>query len=154
MRLFDLLKLSFSNLRRRKTRTLLTILGVVIGTASIVVMVGLGLGMQSSMLSSIQDAVSLTTITVNNYSWMSSESGKSPELTDEAIEKFKNLEHVVGSSPVLDVYVEARSGAYTANYSITGVSQDYLSQIKGKLRVGEIPKPNQSELPLVYGNMI
>ncbi len=37
--IFDLLIMSINNLRRRKLRTGLTVLGVVIGTASIVVMV-------------------------------------------------------------------------------------------------------------------
>ena len=41
MRPSDLIRLAFSNLKRRKTRTVLTVLGVVIGTASIVVMVAL-----------------------------------------------------------------------------------------------------------------
>ena len=44
MRILDLLRMSSANLWKRKVRTLLTILGVVIGTASIVVMVSLGLG--------------------------------------------------------------------------------------------------------------
>ena len=44
MNLTELLRMSSSNLRRRKLRTFLTVLGVVIGTASIVVMVSLGLG--------------------------------------------------------------------------------------------------------------
>ena len=50
MKLQDLFLLAISNLRRRKVRTLLTVLGVVIGTASIVVMVSLGLGMSESLL--------------------------------------------------------------------------------------------------------
>ena len=45
----DLLRMSASNLKRRKLRTFLTVLGVVIGTASIVVMVSLGLGLQKSV---------------------------------------------------------------------------------------------------------
>ena len=49
MRWIDLLRMSSSNLRRRKLRSILTILGVVIGTASIVVMISLGLGMQQSL---------------------------------------------------------------------------------------------------------
>ena len=46
MRFRDLLVMSLNNLRRRKLRTVLTILGVVIGTASIVVMVSLGIGLK------------------------------------------------------------------------------------------------------------
>ena len=47
MNFMDLLRMSGSNLRRRKLRTFLTVLGVIIGTTSIVVMISLGLGMQA-----------------------------------------------------------------------------------------------------------
>ena len=48
MKMHDLLIMSINNLRRRKLRTVLTVLGVVIGTASIVVMVSLGIGLSVS----------------------------------------------------------------------------------------------------------
>ena len=54
MRWTDLLRMSISSLKRRKLRTFLTILGVVIGTASIVVMISLGLGMQESVYREIE----------------------------------------------------------------------------------------------------
>lgn len=44
MKFLDLLTMSVNNLRRRKLRTGLTVLGVIIGTASIVVMISLGIG--------------------------------------------------------------------------------------------------------------
>ena len=46
MRFSDLLTMSVNNLFRRKLRTFLTVLGVVIGTASIVVMVSIGIGLK------------------------------------------------------------------------------------------------------------
>ena len=46
MRWIDLLRMSSNSLKRRKLRTFLTVLGVVIGTASIVVMISLGLGQE------------------------------------------------------------------------------------------------------------
>jgi len=54
MNLIDLLRMSSGNLRRRKLRTLLTVLGVVIGTASIVVMISLGLGLQQSLYAEVE----------------------------------------------------------------------------------------------------
>ena len=45
----DLLRMSSSSLLKRKLRTFLTVLGVIIGTTSIVVMFSLGLGMQRAM---------------------------------------------------------------------------------------------------------
>ena len=53
MKFFDLLRMSVNNLRRRKLRTFLTVLGVVIGTASIVVMISLGLGMNKANMEQI-----------------------------------------------------------------------------------------------------
>ena len=65
MSVVDLLKMSLSSLWRRKLRTILTILGVVIGTASIVVMISLGLGLNRSMMEQIEEYGGITTI--NEY---------------------------------------------------------------------------------------
>lgn len=62
MRFFDLLIMSINNLRRRKLRTGLTVLGVVIGTASIVVMVSLGIGLKENTVESYASFGSLTRI--------------------------------------------------------------------------------------------
>ena len=43
MKISDLLRLSTDNLRRRKGRTALTVIGVVVGTFSIIVMISLGI---------------------------------------------------------------------------------------------------------------
>ena len=50
MKIFDLLLMSISNLWKRKLRTVLTVLGVVIGVTSIVVMMALGIGLRESMM--------------------------------------------------------------------------------------------------------
>ena len=68
MRFPDLLIMSFNNLRRRKLRTFLTVLGVIIGTASIVVMVSLGIGLNELQMESIESMGSLTTIEVSSPS--------------------------------------------------------------------------------------
>ena len=65
MKFLDLLRLSSSSLWKRKVRTLLTVLGVTIGVASIVVMVSLGLGLNKSSMEEMESYGSLTAITVN-----------------------------------------------------------------------------------------
>ena len=64
MRFSDLLSMSVNNLRRRKLRTFLTVLGVVIGTASIVVMVSLGIGLNELTMEQIASYGSLTEISI------------------------------------------------------------------------------------------
>ena len=66
MSLIDLTRMSSGNLKRRKLRTFLTVLGVVIGTASIVVMISLGLGLQKSMYEDIEKSGGLTEIEVSS----------------------------------------------------------------------------------------
>ena len=79
MKISDLLKLSTDNLRRRKGRTALTVIGVVVGTCAIVVMISLGIATNrrtDEMLSTWSD---LTQIQVFSYS----ENPDTPALDDK-----------------------------------------------------------------------
>jgi putative ABC transport system permease protein len=64
MRLSDLLSLIFYNLGRRKARVSLTAIGVVIGTAAVVVLVSLGAGLQRSVTEQFGSIGDLTQIQV------------------------------------------------------------------------------------------
>ena len=114
MKLFDLLLMSISNLWKRKLRTVLTVLGVVIGITSIVVMVALGNGLKESMLESYSSYNSMTQITVNSRSGggyyeaavsSSSNSSSSSTQTEDkllnyaAIQELLALEHVESVAP-------------------------------------------------------
>lgn len=70
MRFLDLLTMSINNLRRRKVRTALTVLGVVIGTASVVVMVSLGIGLNALMMEMYSSYGSMTCLEIYNYEIM------------------------------------------------------------------------------------
>ncbi|MEG1931590.1 MAG: ABC transporter permease [Pygmaiobacter sp.] len=101
MRITDLISLCFENLRRRKGRTALTVIGVVVGTCSIVVMVSLGIAMNVGFDEMIQGMGDLTKIDV--YNWGSS--GKQVTLNDKAIAQIAKLDHVSVATPI-----------YQANY--------------------------------------
>ena len=109
------------NLRRRKLRTFLTVLGVVIGTASIVVMVSLGLGMQKSMYQEIEQYGGLTTIKVYGagsedmmgYSMGGEDQEASEEYVDDhCIETLGKIEHVESAQPVYQMSVLLLKGSY------------------------------------------
>ena len=120
MRWSDLLRMSVSSLRRRKLRTFLTVLGVVIGTASIVVMISLGLGLQESMYKEVEQNGGTTSITVTGkdsggmmygYSGMSSDEEESQKyITDDVIKELKNVAHVKSAEPILS-FEDIESGA-------------------------------------------
>lgn len=161
MKFPDLLIMSMNNLRRRKLRTVLTVLGVIIGTAAIVVMVSLGIGLNEMTMEQIASWGSLTTIEVYSQSSgggmqmmgaaVSSQNSESEPnyITDKVIDNFKRIPHVTGVSPVLNMNVVMRQGAYISTYvQLKGVSQSYLEQLE--MAEGRLPQPG--ELGLVFGN--
>lgn len=64
MRFLDLIRLIADNLNRRKGRVLLTAIGVTIGTASVVILVSLGIGLQAVYTSQLWGIGSLSQISV------------------------------------------------------------------------------------------
>ena len=114
--------MSINNLKRRRLRTLLTVLGVVIGTGSIVVMISLGLGLQRRSRELVESSGSLTTIEVMQQYEGDNGKEKPKQLTDETVKEFAGMEHVKSVFPMLQLSVMLRQGAYEASYvSLNGV---------------------------------
>ena len=161
MRWIDLLRMSSSNLKRRKLRTFLTVLGVVIGTASIVVMISLGLGMQQSIYRQIEESGGATAITVRgkDSSGMMHAEGSETEtdkyVTDDTIKELQNLEHVKSVSPALELDSMLLKGKYYGNIQLVGVSREELARQNMKLVKGSrLPGADAASLELVFGNGI
>ena len=146
MKFGDLLSLALRNLFRRKTRTVLTVLGVIIGTSSILVMMSLGLGMSRQTRQLYESAGSMKTITVYSFN----QKGNETEITDDTIKQLKQLAHVDDVSPQLDASVTAKCGPYEGYLSLTGVSQHFLKELP--LKSGSLPPANTDTLSLLYGN--
>lgn len=149
MRISDLIRMSASNLWRRKLRTILTVLGVIIGTASIVVMVSIGIGQNKSLMESIEESGSLTSVQV--YNWGSS--GDEVMLNDSMLENFLAMEHVKSVSPRLQFNVIMKQGAYVCEYlTLYGVDRATLEDIP--LGEGRLPDKDAESLEFVVGNNV
>lgn len=96
----DILAMAAKNLMRRKGRTFLTMLGVLIGTTSIVVMVSLGIGLQQSQQKMYEQWGSLNEIEVNPSYSHGEEEEKLVVLDDDALEYFQSLEGVTSVIPM------------------------------------------------------
>lgn len=156
MSIRDLLQMSLTNLLRRKLRTFLTVLGVVVGTASIVVMLSLGLGLKKSSLKQIEQYGGITTITVYPNEEQSAESGEKNKvqwLDDKAAEQVGRIPHVKVISPVLQIDAIARIGRYQAYINMKGMTAEALREMRLKIGQGSLPKENGS-LQLFFGNQI
>lgn len=166
MRWSDLLRMSASSLKRRKLRTFLTVLGVVIGTASIVVMISLGLGLQQSMYEEVEQSGGTTSLTVTGqqgygmgsmYIGMSGIEDEESEkyITDDVIEDLRALEHVKSAEPVINIQALGLKGNYEGYLDIYGMSPTALEDMNLELEPGgRLPDPDSPELELLYGNAI
>ena len=158
----DLLRMSSSNLKRRKLRTFLTVLGVMIGTTSIVVMISLGLGLEAAMYKEIESSGGLNTITVTG-----AESGNSmiyydgegtgeqsdKKLTDSAVKELAGLEHVVSVSPQYEMSVMLLKGGYEGWAQLIALTPEAMEGLNLELAGdGRLPATGTSNLELVYGN--
>ncbi len=166
MRWSDLLRMSASSLKRRKLRTFLTVLGVVIGTASIVVMISLGLGLQQSMYEEVEQSGGTTSLTVTGqqgygmgavYIGVSGVEEEQSEkyITDDVIKELSALEHVRSAEPVINIQALGLKGNYEGYLDIYGMSPSALEDLHLELEPGgRLPDPDSPELELVYGNAV
>lgn len=163
MKVLDLLRLSTSNLFKRKLRTILTVLGVTIGVASIVVMVSLGLGLSRSVTEEISSYGSLTSVTVedssNTYYYYEDSSSSSTDeekhLDDDAIAELSVLPNVEQVVPMLRMDVMLKSGAYEGNYiTLYGVPDGYLESQNVELAQGTFPEGGKGQMQVLYGNQV
>lgn len=131
MKKIDFVKMGFKNLWRRKLRTILTIMGVVIGTFSIVIMVSLGVGMTEGYKDEMAQWGSLTKITISKQSWVYDEksgmgASKEQKLDDSLVTQIKAMEHVKAVTPIISVSASLKSGKYQSYIEITGIDPDTI----------------------------
>ncbi len=151
MKFLDLLRMSSGNLWKRKIRTVLTVLGVVIGVASIVVMVSLGLGLSRTQMEQIESSGSLTQITVREP-W-NSDGTEEKRLDEELIREIEALEHVESVWPVLETSAIAKYGGYQGYLQIRGMPKETFAEMDINVQDGRLPGEDE-ELTFFYGNQV
>lgn len=165
MKFTDLLRLIFGNLNRRKARVALTAVGVVIGTAAVVILVSLAIGLQKNATEQLYGIGELTQIQVMpSYEGemmmgggpvvqSSSLPQKPKPLTNSALDEIRAIPGVSLAIPremmfggALLRYRKMEGGA-----SIIGVDTDDLAKIGLKAEQGVLQLRQGS---VVVGNMI
>ena len=119
--------LCLMNMKRRKIRTFLTVLGVMIGVISVVALMSVGLGVKKEMIDSVVDSGS-----VNQIKVYSETGGKHKDrmITDKTIETFSKFSNVSGCYSVYEVPVTMKYGEYEYYGNLVGVPGDELSTWK------------------------
>lgn len=127
--IIDLLKETFWSLSSNKVRSGLTILGIVIGIASVITMVAIGQGAQASIASSIQSIGSNMIIVrpgAEKNGGISAGQGSAMSLTMEDANAIKaELENVKAVAPEDSKRVQVTAKGTNTNTQIIGSTSDY-----------------------------
>jgi putative ABC transport system permease protein len=121
MNALELLRLALSRLRRGRLRAALTMLGVIIGVASVVALVGVGRGTTSNITASL-NALGTNLLTISP----SGRFGTATTLTTGDAAAIAGVAGVAAVAPELQTSaVVATSATNTTTTSIVGTSADY-----------------------------
>lgn len=137
-RLKEAFKMSVYAMNAHKMRTLLTMLGIIIGIASVVSVVGLGQGSQAKILEDI-NALGTNTITVNDGYPFGDPRRKFgyDNLTIADSEAVAAQPYTLSVSPQVDSNVTARYRNVETTASVNGVGKDYLFVTGETLSMGQ-----------------
>ena len=146
MKISDEISLSARNLLRRKGRTALTLVGVVIGTCMVVLMISLGIAQTKTNEEMLQSWGDLTQVQIYGYGTMMGSDGKPLYLDDAAITNIKQIPHVAAATPYAQAYnlegeiTAGRNGRYTSDiYNLIGIDPTALEPMGFALQSGSWP---------------
>lgn len=146
MKISDEISLSARNLLRRKGRTALTLVGVVIGTCMVVLMISLGIAQTKTNEEMLQSWGDLTQVQIYGYGMMMGSDGKPLYLDDAAIASIKQIPHVAAATPYAQAYnlegeiTAGRNGRYTSDiYNLIGIDPTALEPMGFALQSGSWP---------------
>ena len=147
MRAFDTLGMCLRHMFKRKLRTFLTILGVMVGTAAIVLMLSLGLAQEdqfAQMMENMQQDMTIINVSPIS-SWMmwspdgNMQSDTEVLLDDDAFNAFMRIPGVRVASPMMRGQIFLRSGRYTMSaWGVTGMRTDALQLMGYELQQGRM----------------
>lgn len=124
-----LLQEAFYALGANRLRSFLTILGVVIGVASVIMMLSIGEGSRRSVAKTISSLGSNQLIILSGSSssgGIRTGAGSLPNLTFEDAAAIAELSSVDGAAPVANVAVQAVHGGKNKATSVTGTTPAYF----------------------------
>ena len=131
MKQTTLLKVASQSILKNKMRTLLTMLGIVIGIGSVIVMVAVGSGAQrqiEAQIHSLGTNMIVVTPGAAQVGGASGGAGTMNRLTVEDADKLKReATTLAGVSPVIVTRTQVIGGAGNWRTQVNGVSTDYLT---------------------------
>ena len=150
MKLHDIARQGIRNLFRHRGRTMLTVLGVIVGCCSVVIMISIGIGMKISTEATLEQMGDLTMITVTAMD--SYDSAEERMLDGKAVKAISSISHVSAVIPKIYYYgsvtlYAGKGQRYRADYvSIVGTDLSKAREEGYELTEGEWNSLNNGEV--------
>jgi putative ABC transport system permease protein len=137
----EIITVALGALRANKLRSLLTMLGIVIGVAAVIAMIALGNGAQKAVKDRIS-ALGTTLLTVQPgqaFGMGGIRSGDQQKMTmDDAKAIEEHSEHIIAVQPEMQRQLQIQYNNRNANTSIIGTTSNYLEVRKFELEAGKM----------------
>jgi ABC-type antimicrobial peptide transport system permease subunit len=133
----DLIELSVRNMKAKKTRTVVTIGGMVIGIGSIVFLVSIGYGLQQLVVTRVARLDEMRQADVTT------QSGGKIKINDESLADFDDIQAIDMALPLIAVVGRVNYQNSQSDMAVYGVTSDYLKQSVIKPIEGEIFDSNE-----------
>jgi putative ABC transport system permease protein len=133
MRIFQSFHMALKNILSNKMRSFLTMLGIIIGVSGVIVIVGMGNGMENYMTESFQDiGTNLLTVSI-----MGTGSSENVDIEDMYRLVEENPEYLKDVTPEVSVPGSVKVGSETLKMTgVTGVSETYAELRRFELNNG------------------
>ncbi len=137
---------------RRKTRSILAITGVVIGTAAITVMMSLGFGLSQGFEDRIKSWGNLHTIELYAGGGFvePGKQRKEAKLNDKTLKELEQIPYVTAISPEVTTNMTVAVGKYINEVQIVGLKADFFEKTNPEIEEGRLLKKTD-KMGVIFG---
>jgi putative ABC transport system permease protein len=122
------IKMALRSVKSNKLRSFLTMLGIIIGVSSVIVLVSIAQGSTKSVTSQI-NSLGTNLLTISTF-------GTDINLAEDKINEIKKLNGVKAISPVVSGRVNVKKDRITSQVTLTGTNADYTNVRDAKVTNG------------------
>ncbi|WP_127533494.1 ABC transporter permease [Paenibacillus kobensis] len=152
MKLSQAFRMAFKSIWANKLRTALSMLGMLIGVATVIALVSMSEGSSRQVQSQVESlgAANMLQVTITGR-------GLTTSLTKEEALEFADIPNVEGVSPIVNGNATVKYGTTSESYTVEGITPEYESVrevgfVKGRYIV-DLDNVNYSKVALIGANV-
>ena len=119
---------SLESIRANKLRSTLSMLWIIIGVSSVIILTAIWAGSQKSIVDQVEEMwTNILTISLNRMWWVNSRSVSSDILNQNLVDEIKQVSWIKAIAPTISTNWQLIYGANNMNASVLWINSDYFS---------------------------